>query len=279
MTPDGWLTDDFAGWGALWMFLGGLPAAGVGALIARWKGAIVGAGCGLLVWGLGNLLVALGVAVATQVDSTELTLPLLRCDAGVDHRQRAERTLTFQLALNNHAPREVYLPTTRGPCPDEPAGSMLLRVRKDSLASAAPRIKGEEVGAQNALVVMLLWTVFGSFATLGGVLMVRADRPYRTPAPKPAAPPRQAAAWRNSVGTLLGQLGLLLFLAAFVVPWFLDGSTERAVQFGMRCVASAMGTWLLAAVVAGTLTVGAGVFMVAFGGAMLGFAELMKLGV
>ena len=279
MTPYGWLTSDFAGWGALWMFLGGLPAAGLAALVSRWKGVVIGAGCGLLVWGLGNLLVVLGVALATQVDSIELRLPLLRCDAGQDHRQRAERTLTYRLAQPGRGEREVALPTVRGRCPDEPVGPALIRVRKDTLASTAPQIKGEDVDAETALVMMLMWGVFGSFAVLGGVLMVRQDRPYR---PAPPAPPAAAAAppaaWRTGVGNLLGQLGLALFLAAFVVPWFLDGSTERAVQFGMRCVASAMGCWLVAGLVAGSMNLGAGVFLLAFGGAMLGFAELVRLG-
>ena len=86
------------------------------------------------------------------------------------------------------------------------------------------------------------------------------------------------AAWRRSLGNLLGQLGLLLFLAAFVMPWFLDGSTERAVQFGLRCVASAMGLWLFSALAAGTLTLGAAVFLLVFGGALAGAAELMRIG-
>jgi hypothetical protein len=276
MTPDGWLTEDFAGWGALWLFLGALPAAGLAALVSRWKGVTTGAGSGLLVWGLGNLVVALGVALATQVDSVDLTLPLMRCDAGQDHRQRAERTLTYRLVQPGRAEREVALPTTRGRCPDEPMGQTLVRVRKDTLASTAPRIKGEDAGAGNALVIMLLWGVFGSFAVLGGGLMVRSERPHR-PAP-PAASAQAPAAWRTGIGTLLGQLGLVLFLAAFVVPWFLDGSTERALQFGMRCVASAMACWLVAGLVAGSMNLGAGVFLLAFGGAMLGFAELIRLG-
>ena len=114
MTPEGWLTDDFAGWGALWLFLGPVPAAGLAALLARWKGVVAGAGFGLALWGLGNLLVALGTALATQVDSIELPLPLLRCDETDDHRQRRERTLTYRLEQPGKGLREVTLQTVRG---------------------------------------------------------------------------------------------------------------------------------------------------------------------
>jgi len=75
---------------------------------------------------------------------------------------------------------------------------------------------------------------------------------------------------------MLGLLGLFLFLAAFFVSPFLDGSEERAIEFGLRCIATAMGTWLAAGLLAGTMTWGSALSLAAFGGAMLGFAELVR---
>lgn len=124
-----------------------------------------------------------------------------------------------------------------------------------------------------------LMGVCGAFggvgALFGGLMLAQGSGQGRAGSPPS---PRALASWRRGLGNLLGQLGLLLFVGAFAVPWFLDGSTERALQFGMRCVASAMGCWLLSAGVAGTLNVGAAVFLLCFGGALLGFAELMRVG-
>lgn len=93
--------------------------------------------------------------------------------------------------------------------------------------------------------------------------------------PSQRTPPK-VAPWRQWCGEVLGWLGLALFLAALIVSPFLDGSTERAVEFGMRCIAAAMGSWLAAGLFAGTMTWGTAMFLVAFGAAMVGFAELVR---
>lgn len=132
------------------------------------------------------------------------------------------------------------------------------------------------VDGDGPVALMGVCGAFGGVGALfGGLMLAQGGGQLRAGSP-PA--PRALATWRRGLGNLLGQLGLLLFVGAFAVPWLLDGSTERAVQFGMRCVASAMGCWLLSAGVAGTLNVGAAVFLLTFGGALLGFAELMRLG-
>jgi hypothetical protein len=279
MTPTGWMTDTLAGWGAAWMFGGLFLAVGVG-LLAGWRlGGVVGIGSGLLLWGLGNVTISVMTALFLLVDSTVLPLKPLHCEPGADARDRPLRTLTYALQRPGEPARVVSTETARGQCPQGAPEADAMRVRKDALASTAPRIAGEWADDDKPLAVMAIWGAFGAFAMLGAGLLLDSLRTTGSNRPATASEePRPVAGWRQSVGNLLGQLGGLVFLAAFVVPWFLDGSTERALQFGMRCVAAAMAMWVLAGLLARTMVWGTAVFLLFFGGTALGVAELLRRG-
>jgi hypothetical protein len=279
MTPTGWMTDDFAAWGAAWMFGGLLLALPIGVLIGRWKGPEAGIGSGMLVWGLGNITISAMTVLFMQVDSKVLHLKPLQCEPGTDSRNRPLRTLTYGLQRPGEPARVVTTLCTRGLCPEGSPQADALRVRTDALASGAPRIAGEWADDDKPLAVMSIWGAFGAFALLAAGLLLGHWRQTQSgrPAPDPATP-RPVAAWRSSMGNTLAQLGGLVFLAAFVIPWFLDGSTERALQFAMRCVASAMGMWVLAGLLARTMAWGAAFFLLFFGATALGVAELLRRG-
>ena len=63
MTPAGWMLDPFIFLGFGWAFGGVLPCMLLGLLLGRAHGTALGAGSALLLWGVGNLLVAALVVV------------------------------------------------------------------------------------------------------------------------------------------------------------------------------------------------------------------------
>ena len=279
MTPDGWLTSQVVMLGAAWIFGGALVAVAVGALVGRRKGTEAGIGSGLTLWALGNLAVVVLMALVVHVDSVVLHLEPTRCEPRTDSRGTAVRTLYHAVQRPGEPAHELQGPTQRGLCPEGGSAREALRVRRDALASPVLRIPSETVTGNDdtPLAVMATWGMFGGIGLLmGGLLLAHGAGAGR---PAPVRPPQATPApWRVGLGNLLGQLGGLVFLAAFIAPWFLDGSTERALQLGMRCVAVSMGLWLVAGLVARTMHLGAAVFLLFFGSAMLGFGELLRRG-
>lgn len=279
MTPEGWLTTEVVMLGAAWMFGGALVAVLVGAVVGRRKGVETGIGSGLTLWALGNLLIVVLMALVVHVDSVVLQLEPTRCEPGTDNRGHAVRTLYHTVQRPGEPVHELQGSTQRGLCPEGGSAREALRVRRDALASPKPGIPAEVVTGDDdtPLAVMVIWGMFGGIGLLmGGLLLAHGAGAGR---PAPVRPPQATPApWRVGLGNLLGQLGGLVFLAAFIAPWFLDGSTERALQLGMRCVAVSMGLWLVAGLVARTMHLGAAVFLLFFGSAMLGFGELLRRG-
>lgn len=277
MTPYGWMSDTIALAGIGWAFGGLLFCGALGALVGWWRGSVVGLGTALCTWGVGHVVSVVLMALFVQVDSLVLTLGTTRCEPDADHRGRPLQTRFHAVQRAGEPAHEVQSLSVRGVCGEDSPPAEALRVRKDALASPLPVIPGEPADSDTPLAVMVILGAFGSFALLGGGLLLAHGLGWRSgpESPRPDVPP---APWRKSLGMLLSQLGLLLFLAAFVVPWFLDGSPERALQVGMRGVATAMVCWLLAGLIAGTMNWGAAIFLLFFGGAMLGFAELARRG-
>lgn len=278
MTPSGWLTNEVTLFGVAWMFGGALVCAPVGWLVGRRRGVELGIGSGLVLWGLGNLVVVGMMALLVHVDSVVVKAVATRCEPATDGQGRPERTL-FHTVQQPGAPVHEWRGTTApGLCPEGPPDVAVLRLRRDALATSTLRIPAEPIVGDDdtPLAVMVTWGIFGAAGLLmGGLLSAQTGEGRPRANPAAAAP---VAAWRQRLGILMSQLGGLVFLAAFIAPWFLPGSTERALQLGMRCVASALGLWLMAGLLARTMHVGAAVFLVTFGGAMLGFAELARRG-
>ena len=277
MTPYGWMSDTIALVGVGWAFGGLIVCAALGVLVGWWRGSELGLGTALSAWGLGHIVNVMLMARFVHADSVVLTLESTRCEPDADRRGRPLQTRFHAVQRAGEPAHEVQALSLRGVCGEDKARAEVLRVRKDALASTVPVIPGELADSDTPLAVMVILGAFGSFALLGGGLLLAHGLGWRSgPAtPRPVDPP---AAWRKGLGTLLGQLGLLLFLAAFIVPWFLDGSAERALQVGMRCMATAVACWLLAGLIAGTMNWGAALFLLFFAGAMLGFAEVARLG-
>lgn len=275
MTPRGWLIDDFALLGVTWIFGGLLLSLALGAAIGMRRNATQGLSAGLLLWGAGNLLVSAAVVAYLLVDTVTLKLAPTRCEpqsAGVGKPAHRQYHAVHRPGEPAH---EVAMPAAEGVCPETHIAPVPLRVRRDALAASAPLIDADRID-DRPLAIASIWGAFGAFSLLGGALLRgHGSSGRRTPA-RAAAPPRPPAAWRQSIGMLLSQRGLLVFLAAFIAPFFLDGSSERAWQFGLRAAGTAFALWLLAGITAGTMTWVPGFVLVAFSAALIGFAELAR---
>lgn len=271
MTPSGWHLDHIVGYGFVMAF-GGLVVWGiVGALVGRRWGADKGIAWALLLWGLGNLTAPVAVAGYMLLDTSTLVLKPTRCDATVDSRNRSYRQLWF--TLPGPSERLIQGPRLSGPCDASDGASYPLRLRKDDLASNRSPIASHLDDGESHWAIGVTLGGFGVVGTLIGGLLLGHGRPGKAdPAPR-----REPAAWRTRVGELISWVGLLCFLAAFIGPFVIDGSTERALQFGLRSMGTAMGAFLLAGIVAGTMTGASGLFLLVFSGAMFGFAELARL--
>lgn len=275
MTPSGWMIDNFVGWGAAWMFAGALLSVLVGVLVGRRRSVERGVGTGLLLWGVGNLLVALAVVAYMELDSTVVTLKATRCEPSTDNRQRPLYTLYYAVQRPGEPAHEVTARGQRGLCPESPMPVEALRLRKDALASPAALIEGDHAGDDAPMAVSVIWGAFGVFAVFGASLMLAHARARPAPAARSAGP---VAPWRLGLGQLLGNLGLLLVLAALIGPLFLPGTTERAIAFGLRTGATALGVWIVAGLLAGTMQWPAVAFLLIFVLAMLGVGELVLWG-
>lgn len=277
ITPAGWQLDQVALLGAATMFLGAMVAVGIGFVVGRTRGVEAGIGAGMLLWGLGNVAVSLLTVVLVQIDTRVLPLALARCEPSAGSGGEPLRTLYYALpASAGAAAREVGPFPGTGVCPEDRTAPEPLRVREDDLASTRTMIPGDVVD-DRAMAIGVTWGLFGGVGLLIGTALLahqrRARRPARSAPARPVAP---LPAWRKSAGDTLGIVGLLSFLAAFVVSPFLSGSEERSIEFGLRCIAAAMGCWLVAGLLARTMTWVAGLFLACFGAVMLLFAALVR---
>lgn len=271
LTPSGWQLETFALAGAAWMFGGALLAVALGALVGHLRSVETGLASGLLLWAIGNLLTAAAVAVFVHVDSTVLQLAPSRCEPLPTVNGQPMHQQFYRLAAAPDA-REVSTPPAPGLCTeDQPTATLALRLRRDDIAAGRPLLEGDPADEEKAQVIMVVWSVFGGAGLLFALALLGANRA----ASAPRRPPAVVAPWRRSLSRLLAQLGLLLFLAAFVGPFFIDGNEERAVEFGLRCIASAMGSWLLSGLLAGTMTGIGFLFLSSFAGILLGLAALI----
>ncbi|MFO1327536.1 MAG: hypothetical protein U1F56_24685 [Rubrivivax sp.] len=279
MTPHGWLTEDLAAAGVVWLFGGALLGAALGLAVGMARSTLQGLGSGLLLWGLGNVLVSAGVLAYLQHDSVELALPPLRCEALGDGAGMALHRIVLRAQRPGEPAHEVRHQLREGPCPELLGDPVRLRLRHDALASSVPDIAGDTID-ERPLAIMAIWGAFGGFGLLAGtLLLVSGRRRARADAAAKAAPgaaPDGVAAWRTRIGETLGLLGLAVFVAAFAGGLFLDGSSERAVQFGLRCAGTSFLIWLGSGLLAGTMTTVAAAVMALLGGVLLFFAELMR---
>lgn len=289
MTPSGWTLDNIVLLGVGTMFGGLFVAALFGVLVGRWRGGATGIGAAMLLWGLGNLTVCAMTVSYVQFESAVLTLALQRCEVQPpDSKGRPRRLMVYALppGAGASAPagdalggtlaaptREVRTPVALGACPQAIQGSDPLRVARSDLHSTRNPVAGDWTEDDRAIAVAASWGVFGAFALLFATLLLghelQALRGRRRGPLPPAPPAKPPARWRKTIGELLGTVGLLVFLAAFAVPWFMSGPTERGIQFGVRAVAMAMGIWIVAGMLVGTMTWPAGVFLAFFAVVML----------
>jgi hypothetical protein len=153
-------------------------------------------------------------------------------------------------------------------------------VRTTDLASTTALLTGNPAD-DPPRAVMATWGMFGGIASLMGWLLLanRAGNKSRQAARElpDARPSRPIASWRKAIAIQLGWLGLLVFVAAFIGPALLDGSGERAAQFGLRSAAAAFIIWLFGSAFAGNLGRVAALVMLALAGALLGLGELVRL--
>lgn len=262
------------------MFGGVLPALGLGFAVGRLYRVEAGIASGLLLWGLGNLAVAAGVALFIHVDSTVVSARLSRCEPLAPDRGRSMQQQFFRVpaaATLAAGLREISTPPLQGLCAEDPNPTdIALRVRKDDLRGTAALIPGEAADDDKPVVIMVLWSIFGGAGSLIGGVLLASTRPGRRPQQARPAPAVAVAPWRRSLATSVAQLGLMIFVAAWVAPWFLEGSTERSLQFGFRCAALALACWFSANIVAGSLTWGASISLLGMGGVLLGLAEVVR---
>ena len=186
-----------------------------------------------------------------QFDTTVVTLKATRCEPSVDNRQRPYRTLFYAVQRPGEPAHEATTRGERGVCPESPMPVDPLRLRKDALAGPAPLIVGDHAGDDAPMAVSVTWGVFGVFAVFAASLVLAHGRGHRS---RPSGIPGTVAPWRLGLGSLLGNLGLLLVLAALIGPHFLPGTTERAIAFGLRTGATALAVWVVAGLLAGTMT-------------------------
>lgn len=275
MTPSGWTIDTVVAWGAAWMFGGMIASAALGTLVARRRGGTFGMGSGLLLWGLGNLLVALTAWVFVQFDSVVLTLTATRCEPSLSRQQQPMHTPYYAVQRPGEPAHEAVTGSRSGVCPESPMPVDALRLRKDALAGPDALVHGELADDDTPLAIIVTWSAFGVFALFGAGLLLAhgassTARPKRLPGP--------LAPWRKGLGSLFGNLGLLLVLAALIVPHFLPGSTERSIAFGLRTGATALGSWIVAGLLARTMDWAGAAFLALFVLVMLGISELMRFG-
>ena len=281
MTPSTWMAENIAMFGFAWIFGSVLLLIPVGVLIGRFRGAEAGAGSGLLMWGAGNLLVCALMASYTYLDTVVVQAAATRCEPGTDGSGQPTRQFHFAFQRTGEPAHELQLKAEPGLCPESPEPSVALRARRDALASSTAIVPVEAEPSDLPLVIMVAWGAFGGMAVLIGLLIAGAramGRPGQGVRSTGRSAAQETPAWRQRLGLLFSQLGGLLFLAAFIAPWFIDGGENRALQLGFRCVAAAMGCWLLASWLAGTATWTTALFMLMFGGIFLGVAELARIG-
>ena len=280
MTPQGWQFDNLVLVGVAWMFGGALVALPLAWWLGRRRDTEFGLGAALLLWGLGNLLVCAWVVVFIQFESRVLLLKPTRCEPSTDPRGEPQHLLFHALPASAGALREVSGPALPGVCPEGVAPTNALRVRNTDLASTTALLTGNPAD-DTPRAVMATWGMFGGIASLMGWLLLanRAGNKSRQAARElpDARPSRPIASWRKAIAIQLGWLGLLVFVAAFIGPALLDGSGERAAQFGLRSAAAAFIIWLFGSAFAGNLGRVAALVMLALAGALLGLGELVRL--
>lgn len=275
MTPSGWTFNNLVALGAAWMFGGMIVGGLLGAWVGRRRGATRGMGTGLLLWGLGNLLVALLVWVFVQFDSTVVRIVATRCEPSGSTAKGPYFTLYYALQRPGEPAHEVTAGGRAGVCPESPMPVDALRVRKDALAAPTALIHADWADDDAPLAVIVTWSAFGLFAVFGASLLLTHGDPSPLPPQRPQGP---VAAWRKGIGSLIGQLGLLLVLAALIAPHFLPGTTERAIAFGLRTGATALGCFIVSGLLAGSMAWPAVAFLMIFVLAMLGVGELVAMG-
>lgn len=268
MTPNGWHMNHIVGYGFTMIFGGLLLWGLVGVLVGRRWGPEKGLGWALLLWGIGGLSTPLLVASYMLLDSQGLTLQPTRCEASTDSRNRPLRKLWF--TLPGPAERLVETRVERGSCEGSATLQVPLRVRVPDLSGSHSPIQAHIDDGETHWAIGVTIGGFGTVGLLMGALLLGHSMPGRAK----DRPRKEPAAWRKSLGETISWVGLLCMLAAFIGPFLLDGSTERAVQFGLRTMGTAVATFLLAGMVAGTMTGPAGIFLVVFSAAMFGFGQL-----
>lgn len=279
MTPSGWVQNDIVLLVFAWMF-GGLllVALPAGLLVGRsTRRAEAGIGTGLTVWGVGNLLTALVGTLWLQFDTVVVTLQPTRCEVRVDGKGREGYVLHYAVpaasagATTREAEGGLLL---RGTCPpqaDLARDRMAWRARRDTLADPRAKVRLDDA-EEGVLPLVIIGSVFGGAGVLMGGLLLAHLRSEGKP-DRPTSPP---AVWRQSLGARVGQLGGLVFLAAIVLPFLLPGSLERAVGFGLRALATALGLLIVGGLLGRTLHGGAAAFLGFFALVALGVATMVK---
>ena len=171
MTPKHWQLDDIALLGVGWTFGGVLVCLALGFWVGRNQGSMRGIGSGLLLWGMGNLLAVLAVAVFVYVDSATLNLPVARCEPMPTVKGQPQHQLIHDLRLPGQPAREVSTRPTRGLCPEDQLGlEAWVSVRKSDLTGSAVSVQGEAADDDKPLALMATFGILGGIATLIGLV-------------------------------------------------------------------------------------------------------------
>lgn len=271
MTPSGWHMNHIVAYGFTMVFGGLLVWGLVGVLVGRRRGPEKGIAWAMLLWGIGGLSTPVLVASYMLLDTQGLALQPTRCEPSTDSRNRPLRKLWF--TLPGPAERLVETRVERGSCEGSAAFKVPLRVRVADLSGTQSPIQAHIDDGETHWAIGATIGGFGVVGLLMGALLLAHSMPGRSD----ERPAKEPAAWRKSLGETISWVGLLCMLAAFIGPFLLDGTTERALQFGLRAMGTAVASFLLAGMVAGTMTGPAGIFLVVFSGAMFGFAQLAGL--
>lgn len=280
MTPAGWMESEIGLLGVAWLFGGLLVVAlPAGVLVGRLSGkSELGLATGLLVWGAGNLLVS-GVGVVwMQFDSVVVSLQASGCAEQTDRKGQPVFQLSYAVpaSVPSAAPRlaeGAVLHRGRCPAAAEVARERAnWRVRRDALADPAAVVRLDDA-EDGLLPLIVIWAVFGGAGLLMGTLLLAHVRGGGKPV---ASAPEPVARWRLSAGARMGQLGGLVLLSAFIVPFLLPGPLELAVGFGLRALASGFALLIAGGLLARTLHWGAALFLAFFASVALGLAELVR---